>query len=260
MTADVLAQALAVLAGLAIGSFLNVVVDRLPRGESLLRPGSHCAACGRRLAAWELVPLLSFAWLRGRCRSCGAAIGWRTPLVEAASALIALGAWRLYGPSLQGLLAAIFAWLFLTLSVIDGERHQVPRLLVLGGMILATAAAPWWLVGGLHSALRGAALAGLPYALLYIVAGWFYGRGKGIGLGDVWTATLMGLVTGFPAAIVALLAAALSALVIVSVLLALGLRGRRDAVATVPFLSLGALIGVLWSSGVLGAALRFLGS
>lgn len=259
MTLELAAQAIAVLIGLAVGSFLNVVADRLPRGESLVAPGSHCDGCGRRLAPWEMVPLLSYAGLRGRCRTCGAAIGRRTPLVEVTSAAIALAAWRIYGPSAQAVLAAVFGWLFLTLSVIDAEQHQVPRLLVLGGIALAIVASPWWLAGGVRSALLGAAIGGLPYAMLYIIAGWIYGRGKGVGLGDVWAALLMGLVAGFPGAVVALLAAALSALVIVGVLLGLGVRGRRDAVATVPFLACGAAIGVLWSSGVLTAALRLFG-
>ncbi len=259
MTLDAVALAAVAVVGLAVGSFLNVVADRLPRGESVLTPRSHCPRCGRRLAAWELAPLVSFVYLRGRCHTCGAAIGWRTPLVEAGGAIIALGAWWVFGPTLQAGVAAAFGWLLLALSVIDIEHHLVPRALVFGGMVVALVVSPWWLAGGVRSALEGAAVMGLPYALLYIVAGWFYGRGKGVGQGDAWMAVLVGLVTGYPAAVLAVLGAALSALAVVGALLIVGLRGRRDAVATVPFLATGAVIGVLWHGGVLGAVLRIVG-
>jgi leader peptidase (prepilin peptidase)/N-methyltransferase len=259
MSLDLLAQATALVLGLAVGSFLNVAADRLPRGLSVVTPRSHCDGCGRPLAGWEMIPILSYVLLRGRCRTCGVSIGLRVVVMEVMGAAIALLAWRLYGPTPGAALAAIFGWLLLTLSVIDVEHHVVPRLFVLCGVFLAIVAAPWWLPAGQRSALLGGLVAGLPYALLYLAAGVVYGRGKGIGLGDVWVAALMGMITGYPAVIVALLTAAIVALAVAVALLATGARGRRDAVPTVPFLALGALGGVLWNTGYLMVAARLLG-
>jgi leader peptidase (prepilin peptidase)/N-methyltransferase len=146
--------------------------------------------------------------------------------------------------------------LFLVLSVMDIEHHRAPRILLVGGLALALASAPWGPAAGLRWALIGALAAGLPYLLLYIVAGWIYGRGKGVGAGDVWAAGLMGAVSGFPAVIAALLAAAIVALAVAIALLLTGKRSRRDALPTIPFFAVGALIGVLWSTGYLSAWLR----
>jgi leader peptidase (prepilin peptidase) / N-methyltransferase len=256
MTLHLLFFVTALLAGLAVGSFLNVVADRVPQGRSVIWPPSHCGACGRRLAAAELIPIVSYLALRGRCRTCGASIGRRVLFVEVMGAAIAVLAWRGFGLTVVAVLAAIYGWLFLVLSVMDIEHQKVPRLLLAGGIAVAVVTAPWGPAAGLIWALLGGLIAGLPYLLLYIVAGWIYGHGKGVGIGDVWAAVLMGVVVGYPAVIVALLAAAVTALAVAIALLLTGRRGRRDVLPTIPFFAVGVLTGVLWSAGYLTLLLR----
>lgn len=115
---------IAALFGAAVGSFLNVCIDRLPRGQSILRPRSHCPTCNTTLAARDLVPVLSYVLLRGRCRHCSAPIPKRVLLVEAGSGLLFLLLWSLYGPSLYFLVAALAASLLVAALVI-GLEHRV---------------------------------------------------------------------------------------------------------------------------------------
>jgi len=127
---------LLVVLGACIGSFLNVVVYRLPRGLSLWHPPSHCPHCQTRLRPWDNVPVLGWLWLRGRCRYCGAGISWRYPLVEAATAVwFALAGWRFAsGFALLGALI-LGAWL-LTLALIDGDTLTLPDGLLKSGLVL----------------------------------------------------------------------------------------------------------------------------
>jgi len=249
MAIDLLAATLAFVTGLVVGSLVNLVADRLPRGQSVLALPWQRAACGQNLSLAEVIPVLGYVLLRGRCRSCGAAIGYRRPLVELAGGLITLAAWLLYGPLPATPVAVVFGSVFLLLCVMDIEHRRVYRAVVIPAIVLAVIVSPWWPPArGLVGALIGAAVCFLPYAALYVLIGRVYGRGKGMGLGDVKVAALMGLVAGYPGAVVALYGAIIAGGVTAIALLVTGRRRRRDALPTVPFLAFGALIGVLWSS------------
>ena len=147
----------AFLLGLVVGSFLNVVIHRLPRGESIVHPPSHCPACGARLGPAELVPVVSYLVQGGRCRHCGARISPRYPLVELLSGLLfAYAAYRL-GPGLE----LPFAWAFLALLValafIDIDTYLLPDSLTFGGLFLGLVSG--FLLGRGEEALKGALLA-----------------------------------------------------------------------------------------------------
>ena len=114
----------AVLFGLALGSFLNVCIDRLPRGQSILRRRSHCPTCKTPLAARDLVPVLSYLLLRGRCRYCSAPIPKRVLLVEVGTGTLFLVFWSIYGASVHFLLAALAACVLIVVLVI-GVEHRV---------------------------------------------------------------------------------------------------------------------------------------
>jgi leader peptidase (prepilin peptidase)/N-methyltransferase len=145
--------AAAVALGLVVGSFLNVVIHRAPRGESIVRPRSRCPRCGRALTPLENVPVLSWLALRGRCRGCRAPISPRYPLVELATgALFALCALR-FGPGPEAVLWMVFAAGLLAAAVIDQEHHIIPDSLSLGGLALG-------LVAGAVTGRPGTALAG----------------------------------------------------------------------------------------------------
>ncbi len=228
--------ALAALAGLLFGSFLNVCIARLPRHQSIAWPGSHCPLCAAPIRAWDNVPLLSFVALRGRCRACGGRISRRYPLVEAGLAgLFAAAAFRF--PS--GLLfaeAGLLCFLLLGLLVTDAETMLLPNSLTLPGLLLglAQAALPG---GGLIAALRlgveapvrlvgwpapasSAVAAGAAAGLLLLLRFLYFlvRRREGMGLGDVKLAAMLGAWLGIAGVsltlVVAVFAAAFAGLVL----------------------------------------------
>jgi len=158
---------LAAALGLLVGSFLNVVVHRVPRGESVVFPGSRCPACGAAIRPFDNVPVLSWLWLRARCRDCGAAIALRYPAVELATGVIfALVAHR-YGPSLHAALYLVLAAGLVAAALIDFDHQIIPDEISLGGLALglvampladAQAGLPW--LEGLRRAALGALLGG----------------------------------------------------------------------------------------------------
>jgi len=135
--------------GLVIGSFLNVVIHRLPRGESIVRPRSRCPACGHGITAWENVPVLSYLWLRGRCRSCGAAISPRYPLVELLTGGVFALLIAVQGVSFMTPLWLVFAAALIAVAAIDFDHRLIPDEISLGGLAVGLIAVPAlrWLDG-----------------------------------------------------------------------------------------------------------------
>lgn len=212
--------------GLALGSFLNVVIHRLPRGTSLLRPGSHCPSCGAPVRWFDNVPVLSFLALGGRCRSCRARISLRYPLVELASGALAVAAMARFGLSLVGVEAAVLALLLLPLALIDLEHHLLPDLLTLPGIALGLAFSAMGGLASLRDAAIGAAL-GAALPLLVIVAYRAVRGVEGMGLGDVKLLAMIGSHLGWLGMLLTLcLGACAGALVGLALILA-G-RGRAD--------------------------------
>ena len=233
------------LLGLAVGSFLNVCIDRLPRNMSIVSGSSHCEACLRPLRPLDLVPVFSYLWLRGRCRYCGVSIPPRIPMVELATGLLfAVMYWR-YGLGWELTIGIVYASLLLVIFVIDLELQLVLDVVVFSAMPVALAASFFWadinplwsLVGG----ATGAAVLLLPYMAYR----------QGMGLGDVKLAGLIGLMAGFPLVLVALMLAILAGGLMASFLLALRLKGRKDAIPFAPFLTTGALVSLLWGQTIL---------
>jgi leader peptidase (prepilin peptidase)/N-methyltransferase len=199
--------------GLLFGSFANVLIWRVPRGESILSPGSHCPRCGHDIRWYDNVPVLSWLVLRGRCRDCGEPIAWRYPVVELASgALWLLAGWR-FGLTPALPLAVVFFYLLLVLSVIDLDHRRLPTPLVgtLGGLALVAAVAAQLtglafapLTSEAGSGLLGSplVLAGIGFALgagtsWAISAIYARLRGKqGLGFGDVRLLGAMGIMLG----------------------------------------------------------------
>ena len=128
--------------GALVGSFLNVVIHRLPRGESIVHPGSRCPECGRAIRPWHNVPVLAWLWLRGRCRDCGAPIPVRYPLVEAGTALLFAGLALRFGPAPSTVLWLAFGAILLAAALIDLDHQIIPDELSLGGLALGLTAMP----------------------------------------------------------------------------------------------------------------------
>src|SRR4051812_43347139 len=176
--------ALALAPGLALGSFLNVLAARVPLRRSIVSPGSACMSCGHELAWYDNVPLLSYAVLRGRCRSCGEGIPLRYPGVELTAALLVAGSVWKFGLHPEALVAAFFCLALVTVSATDLEHHLIPNRIVLPAAAVVLAAqtavkpSPEWAI---------AALGASGFLLLAALA-----YPAGMGMGDVKLALLLG--------------------------------------------------------------------
>ena len=233
------------LLGLAIGSFLNLCIDRLPKRESILRPPSHCDVCQHRLRPLDLIPLLSYLYLRGRCRYCGVSIHYRVPLVEAMTALIFVLLWNRYGFSIELPLAMLFACLFIIILVIDIEHHLILNRVVYPSIVLAFLVLILTPNGGIISAVIGGVTgAGILLLLVLLSPG-------GMGMGDVKLAALIGLLVGFPQVFIALLICFVSGGAVAGGLLLTRLKGRKDPIPLAPFLTAGLIITVFYGEGIL---------
>jgi leader peptidase (prepilin peptidase) / N-methyltransferase len=237
------------LLGLLVGSFLNVVIWRVPRSESVVRPGSHCPRCGAQLRAVHNVPVMSWLALRGRCASCGEPISWRYPAVELATAvLFGAVAWRVQA---YGLSAAVPAYLYfvaigVALAAIDVEHKRLPNVIVLPsyGVLAALliGAAAWqhcWpdlLRAGLGACVLLAVF--LALALAYPA---------GMGWGDVKLAGLLGGVLGYlswPAVALGSFTGFLLGSIIGVAVIASGRGSRKTAIPFGPFMIAGALLAI----------------
>jgi len=179
------------VAGLLIGSFLNVVVSRVPEGRSLWRPRSACPACGALIVWHDNVPLVSFLALRGRCRACGIRIPWRYPIVEAATGVLFAAAYVAFGPTAEFMVAALFLALLIAITAIDLERHIIPDLLSIPGTVaglianLATGRLP------VTDSILGIVIgSGLFLAIILV-------RPDGMGGGDMKLGALLGAFLGW---------------------------------------------------------------
>ncbi|MBM4466660.1 MAG: prepilin peptidase [Chloroflexi bacterium] len=231
--------------GLVVSSFLNVCIDRLPEGESIVSPPSHCPYCGRRLAPLDLIPLLSYILLRGRCRYCGAPIPRRVLVVEATTGLLFALLWYRYGLSLRLLLATLYTCLFIVIFVVDLEHRLVLNRVIYPAIAVALLAVPFTPHHQVVELLAGGALG---FGLLFLVALVYP---AGMGMGDVKLATFIGLVVGFPSVFVALLISFVAGGLAGGSLLVSGLKGRKDPIPFAPFLVTGGMVAMLYGKEIL---------
>jgi leader peptidase (prepilin peptidase)/N-methyltransferase len=238
------------LLGAVVGSFLNVVVDRLPKAQSLLSPPSQCDQCGRRLSPLELIPIFSYLWLRGRCRTCGKPIPARVLVVEIAASLVFVLTWLGYGPSWTTPLYSLYGSLMIVLASIDLENHKLPNLLIYPAIGLGLIMIPF-----LHLDHPWMTLAGgfLGFAVLFLIAVLAPGA---MGMGDVKLVLFLGIIIGFPGIILVLLLAFVSGGLIAGILLALKRIGRKDSIAFGPFLAFAGFVTLLYGSQILDWWLR----
>jgi leader peptidase (prepilin peptidase) / N-methyltransferase len=234
---------------LALGSFLNVVAARLPERRSLTKPRSACPSCGTEIAWYDNVPLVSYAVLRGRCRSCRASISWRYPAVELATAVLVAACFLHWGWSGRALVNAYFCAALVVLSAIDVERRILPDLIVLPSFLIVLASnialeperAVEWVAASLGASL---------FLFLALVV-----YPKGMGMGDVKLALLLGAALG-KAVSVGMMVGMLSALLFSVVLFAQhGMGARKMYIPFGPFLAFGALVALFAGNAVLDAYL-----
>ena len=247
--------------GAAIGSFLNVVIHRVPLGVSIVRPPSACAACSAPVRPYDNIPIISWLVLRGRCRDCAAPFSIRYPLIELVTALAfaaiagvqlsALFATTSMTDALGVLLVTIallyFASISIALAAVDLDTHRLPDAIVLPaypvlGVLLTTAAI---LLGDLESAARAAAGAGILFAGYFALA---LISPRGMGMGDVKLAGVIGLVLGWfgwPALVVGALAAFLLGGMVGVALIVAQRASRNTGIPFGPWMLGGAWVGIL---------------
>jgi leader peptidase (prepilin peptidase) / N-methyltransferase len=231
--------------GAAIGSFLNVVIWRLPRGESVVAPRSSCPQCATPIRARDNVPVLSWALLRGRCRDCKAAISPRYPVIEALTALLCVAVVVVLGPGTQAWLALALVLLLVPVTFIDLDHRIIPNVLMAIGAVSALALVAVLQPDALVEHLIAAAGAG-GFLLVAAIA-----YPAGMGMGDVKLAAVLGLFLGTavaPAMFVAMLAGSVVGALIIA---RKGAKeGRKTAIPFGPYLAFGAVVGALYGDAM----------
>ena len=237
------------LLGLLIGSFLNVVIYRVPRGESIASPGSHCPACGHYLRAWELVPVVSFLIQKGQCRNCQARISWRYPMVELLTGvLFYLTAVLSFGMGIHParlLLNLVFVAVLIALTFIDLDTFRLPDVLTLPLLGLGLLGA--FLIPG-NPAGWESVLSALGAGGLFWIIARFYPQG--MGLGDVKLVAAMAAFLGFPSIFLAVFAGSFVGAITGISLLLLGKKSFRQQIPFGPYLALGAILALFWGTRI----------
>lgn len=241
--------------GAAVGSFLNVVAYRFPRGESFISPPSSCPSCGKRLQAVDLVPVLSYIFLRGSCRRCKARISVRYFFVEVITGLIFVVVPLFKGLNMEAAFYLFFLCLLLTVSLVDLEFHRIPNVFLMtglvGGIILrvlnpASRNLEAWSDAGLGMLAGGGIM-----LVIYIL-----GRG-GMGAGDLKLMIVVGFFLGLQGTVLSLLAGFIMGGIFGLIMLILRKMSRKEMVPFGPFLSLGAAIMVFYGEQILSWYMNF---
>lgn len=235
--------------GSVVGSFLNVCIARLPRGESIVSPPSRCPRCGRTIRPWDNIPLLSFLWLRGRCRACGEPISWQYPLVEGLTAALYVANVAAFGWSPWAAIACLFCGALVVVTFIDLEHQIIPDVISLPGIVVGLLLAPTGWGPPLGERFAGALLGG---GILWAVAELYARlRGReGMGGGDIKLLAMIGAFIGWKGVLLTLLFGSLTGS-LAGLVRAFLRAGSADApIPFGPFLALGALVSLYWGESI----------
>ena len=242
---------IAFIGGMITGSFVGVVAHRIPRGRSIVGPRSECPSCGSQIAAYDNVPVISWLLLGGQCRSCSARIPARYPLVELAVGIaFAATALVLRDEPAALALGLVFVAILAAITLTDLERGVIPNVILLAGSAAGVAIVAATDPGSLPERAAAAGGAGaflLLFALIYP---------RGMGMGDVKLAAVMGLFLGVSVIPALFVGIALGALAGVVLMLRYGSAARKHAVPFGPFLAIGGVVGLLAGSQMIDAYLN----
>ena len=251
-------EVVAILFGAIIGSFLNVCSIRLPKEESIVTPGSHCPRCHHPIAFYENIPLISYLFLRGRCRYCKEAISFQYPLVEGITAMGSLLLFLKYGPSWSYVFYFSFVAALILVTVIDLYHQIIPDVISIPGIgvgLLGSLVIPYiTFVDSLLGILLGGGtlyVIGTVYELLF--------RREGMGGGDVKLLAMIGAFLGWKAVILTVLSSSLIGSVIGILVMIVKGKDLKYAIPFGPFLSLGAVIALFYRNELISWYLQFRG-
>lgn len=236
--------------GLILGSYLNVVIYRLPRRLSTVMPRSRCPRCRAAIPPWDNIPLLSYLWLRGKCRRCGFAIPWRYPAIEVATGAGFVVVYQVFGWTTDSVVAAFFLAAMIVLAMIDLEHYILPDVITLPGIVLGLALQPWIHWTSLQDALIGAILgAGVLYGVAWI---WFVWKGVwGMGLGDVKMLAMVGAFLGWKGVVMTLFLASVTGSLVGALLIVLGRLQLQSKLPFGVFLAAAAVMALFYGQRLL---------
>ncbi len=247
--------ALAGLFGLVIGSFLNVCIYRLPRDQSIVWPASRCTTCGRALAWYENIPVLSWALLRGRCRTCGERISVMYPAVEIATGAMFVAMVAHFGPTPLFAVRTLFGCAMIVLFVIDLQHQILPNEItvpgIVVGLVLSVFLEPGW-----RAALIGAIAGGGSLWLIAASYQWLRGR-EGLGFGDVKMLAMIGAFLGWKLMLLTLVFASFTGSFVALALMAARRADWQSKLPLGTFLALGALLASVFGDAVVAWYLGF---
>ena len=229
------------LIGLVVGSYLNVLIHRIPRGKSTVLPRSSCPYCHGPIRARDNLPVLSFLLLRGRCRNCQAPISWRYPLIEGLTAVLFMASFYRFGIGPYLVHALVFCCLMVLLAAIDVEHFLLPDRITLPGILVGLALQLWAPMPGLLDAVIGTLIgAGI---LILVINYWYWWRGEeGMGIGDVNMLAMIGAFLGWQGVLTTIVLSTSSGALVGIVMLLAGRLGMRSRLPFGFFLALGALL------------------
>lgn len=255
---NLIGTAFAPLLGAVVGSFLNVVILRLPQEDaSIVFPGSHCPRCGHPLSWWENIPLLSFLLLRGKCRGCRAPISWQYPLVEAAMGLLSLLLFVQYGLSLEFLVLFVFFAALLVILVIDLHHQIIPDRISLPGIALGLCTSFFTDLATWQQSALGVLFGG---GILYLVSLGYFSLTKrhGMGGGDIKLLAMIGAFLGWHSLLYVILASSMSGSIVgICAMLKQG-KGARTRIPFGPFLAMAAMSWVVLEKQILSCSKIFI--
>ncbi len=249
MSPDALAIGALAILGLAIGSFLNVCIHRVPRGGSIVSPGSRCPHCGYVLKWYDNIPVLSYAMLGGRCRGCQAPISIRYPIVEVITMVVFVAHYLVFGPDILLVPRLLFATALIALFAIDLEHHLLPNVITLPGIVVGLAFSAM-LPPGLVDAIIGV-LAGAGVLWLVGEAYYRYSGQEGMGGGDVKMLAMIGAFLGWQLMVLTLVLSSVLGSVVGLLVIVFRKGGMKYALPYGTFLSLAALVASLYGRRIL---------
>jgi leader peptidase (prepilin peptidase)/N-methyltransferase len=247
--------ALVTLIGACVGSFLNVCIYRLPRHESVAWPASRCTHCGRSLAWYENVPVVSWLLLRGRCRTCREAVSWMYPLVEITTALVFLSGYLLYGLTPLAAVRVLFASALVVLFVTDLQHKVLPNAITVPGIVVGFVCS-LFVEPGWRDSLIGIVIGG---GVLFAIAEAYYRvRGQeGLGMGDVKLLGMIGAFLGWKLVLLTLVLASFAGSVAGGAMIVSGRGDMKYALPFGTFLAVGALVAAIWGIPIVDWYLGF---
>jgi leader peptidase (prepilin peptidase)/N-methyltransferase len=242
----------AFLVGACVGSFLNVVIHRLPNNQSIVAPGSHCPECGCPIRPWDNIPLVSWLLLGALCRDCGTAISPRYFIIELVTALLTMAIAVKYGLSLHTLALEGLAWGLVAATVIDLNYQIIPDEISVGALIIGLAVSPFLPIGFREAAFGALLGGGIFFTMAILYPG-------GMGGGDIKLMAAIGSVVGWKMALMTIFAGSVMGAAAGLTMMAVTGLSRKARIPFGPFLAGGAIISILWGTDLVRAYLAALG-